>query len=74
MCRRGQVRDQQRLRMRHGVPDVKMVVLSRQKLKLNLVNLEPRKKSHVCVRNVRRCGVVFTEQESPLEHCPFAFD
>ena len=44
MCRRGLVREQQRLRVRHGVPDVKMVVLSRQKHKLNLVNLEPREK------------------------------
>ena len=31
MCRRGQVRKPQRLRVRHGVPDVKMVVLSRHK-------------------------------------------
>ena len=26
MCRRGQAKEQQRLRMRHGVPDVKMIV------------------------------------------------
>ena len=60
MCRRGLVREQQRLRVRHGVPDVKMVVLSRQTLKLNLVNLDLCEKNSCAeVWIVCRCGVVF---------------
>ena len=51
MCRRGQVRKQQRLRVRHGVPDVKMVVLSRHKtLTADLMTqvLSHAIKNHVC--------------------------
>ena len=57
MCGRGQAkREQQRLRMRHGVPDVKMTVFVRQKC-----YLEPREKITCAdVRRVRGIGVVFT--------------
>ena len=43
MCRKSQVSEQERLRVRHSVLAVKMVVLSRHKQ-----NLEPREKNHVC--------------------------
>ena len=41
MCRKGQAREQQRLRMRHDVPDVKMTVYTN-------TNLSHARKIHVC--------------------------
>ena len=50
MSRRGQAREQQRLRVRHGVPDVKMIVCETQTLTADLMTqiLSHARKIHVC--------------------------
>ena len=48
MCRRGHAREQQRPRMRHGVPDAKMIDLRDTNTNLSL---EPREKNS----RVRKC-------------------
>ena len=73
MCRGRQVREQPWLRVRHGVPHVKMVILIKtQTLTADLMTqVLSHAREFTCaeVRNVRRCGVVFTHtvgtRESP---------
>ena len=62
MCRRGQARKQRRLRMRHGVPDVKMIVLR------DTHKLERREKIHVFMCVVW-CGVYTSRRSKRNRHC-----
>ena len=69
MCRRGHAREQQRLRVRHGVPEVKMVVLSRhKKLTADLMTqvLSHARTIHVC--GGAECAQVWCSVHTPVPY------